>query len=54
MIFAAKSCVWGTQFYRNMEHTGRRNEYKVSKSDLLFLYVTTSSKTARNIYSEDR
>jgi len=34
-----------------MEHTGRRNKYKVSKS---FLLVMTSSKTPENTYLEKR
>jgi len=37
MIFSAKIWLWTTQLYRNMEHTGRRNEYKVSKRVFLFL-----------------
>ena len=31
MIFSGKQCTYNGQLYRNMDHTGRRNKYNVSK-----------------------
>ena len=47
MIFSGKKFTYNGLLYRNMDHTGRRNKYNVSKTVVNLQVVNSSNNIKR-------